>query len=71
MTDINALKQANAKRWANAKLTRKLGLAARSLIASKPRYQAVEDKTDVPWWIIAVSTSQKDEVRSRPGKTAR
>jgi len=54
MTDINALKQANAKRWADAKLTRKLGLAAKSLIASKPRYQTVEAKTGVPWWVIAV-----------------
>lgn len=54
MTDINALKKANAKRWANAKLNRKLGLAARSLVASKSRYQVVEAKTGVPWWIIAV-----------------
>lgn len=54
MTDIDALKQANAKRWADAKLTGKFNLAARSLVASKARYQEVESKTGVPWWIIAV-----------------
>ncbi len=54
MTDIIALKAANAKRWANAKLTRNLTAAAKSLVAAKPRYQTVETKTGVPWFVIAV-----------------
>ena len=54
MTDIVALKSANAKRWANAKLTRNLTSVAKSLVAAKPRYQAVETKTGVPWFVIAV-----------------
>lgn len=54
MTDLVALKTANAKRWANAKPTRDLNSIARGLIAAKRRYQAVEAKTGVPWWAIAV-----------------
>lgn len=54
MTDITALRSANAKRWANAKLTRNLTAVAKSLVSAKPRYQAVETKTGVPWFVIAV-----------------
>lgn len=54
MVDINALAGANARRWANAKLTRNFAGLAKSLVAAKPRYQAVEAKTGVPWWAIAV-----------------
>jgi lysozyme family protein len=54
MTDIVALKSANAKRWANAKLTRNFTAVAKSLVAGKPRYQTVETETGVPWFIIAV-----------------
>jgi lysozyme family protein len=56
MTDLVALKAANAKRWANALLTRSFALVARDLVApdAKSRYQAVAVKTRVPWFVIAV-----------------
>jgi lysozyme family protein len=54
MTDLVALKATNEKRWAIAKLTRNFAGIAKALIASKPRYQAVEAKTGVPWFVIAV-----------------
>jgi lysozyme family protein len=56
MVDMNALSAANARRWANARLTRKTEAAsvAARLHRAKARYQAVEAKTGVPWFIIAV-----------------
>ncbi len=55
MTDLNALKAANAARWQNAKLTRSsFTPVAKRLVAAKARYQVVEAKTGVPWPIIAV-----------------
>jgi lysozyme family protein len=56
MTDLVALKAANAKRWANAKLIRGFTSVARHLVSpnAKPRYQAVSAKTGVPWAVIAV-----------------
>ena len=54
MTDLNALTAANAKRWANARLTRNFTAIAKSLVAAKPRYQTVEARTGVPWFVIAV-----------------
>jgi lysozyme family protein len=54
MTDIVALRSANAKRWANARLIRNFAAMAKSLVAAKPRYQTVEAKTGVPWFVIAV-----------------
>ena len=53
MTDLTALKSANAKRWANARLTRNMTPAAKVLVAAKPRYQTVEVSTGVPWFVIA------------------
>jgi lysozyme family protein len=57
MTDLNALKAANAKRWANAKLTRSFLSMARHLVdpGAKARYLAVSAKTGVPWPFIAVA----------------
>jgi lysozyme family protein len=59
LTDLNALKAANAKRWENAKLTRAASFAtvAKHLMApdAKARYQAVSAKTGVPWAFIAVA----------------
>jgi lysozyme family protein len=57
MVDLNALKSANARRWANAKLTRNFTSAARALVAAeaKQRYQAVSAKTGVPWCFVAVA----------------
>jgi lysozyme family protein len=56
MTDLIALKAANAKRWANAKLNRSFASVTAHLVApvAKARYQAVQAKTGVPWFVIAV-----------------
>ena len=58
MTDLVALKAANAKRWANAQLERRAAFAAVARHSIDPnargRYQAVEAKTGVPWFVIAV-----------------
>lgn len=48
------LKTANAKRWANAKVTRNFSTIGKNLVAAKSRYRAVEAKTGVPWFVIAV-----------------
>ena len=58
MTDLVALKSANAKRWATAVVAPGLihlvdGVAKR-LVAAKWRYVAVALKTTVPWPVIAV-----------------
>lgn len=52
--DLNALKAANAKRWADAKVTRNFVSVAKSLVAAKQRYLKVEKYTGVPWYIVAV-----------------
>mgnify|MGYP005818411269 CR=1 FL=1 len=54
MTDINALARANAERWAKARLTRDFTSIAKRLVFAKSRYEAVDAKTGVPWWAIAV-----------------
>lgn len=56
MVDVNALSAANAKRWANAKSTRKAESAsvALRLYKARQRYQTVERQTGVPWPAIAV-----------------
>lgn len=56
MTDLNALKAANGRRWAAAKLTRapEFGPVAKRLVAAKQRYVTVQNKTGVPWFFIAV-----------------
>ena len=50
------LAAANDARWKNAKLLRlqEFDAAAARLIAAKARYCAVEKKTGVPWFVIAV-----------------
>lgn len=50
------LKTLNAHRWAAAKLTRgpEFNMVAQRLIRGKPRYQSVEMRTGVPWFLIAV-----------------
>jgi lysozyme family protein len=54
--DVAKLKAANAKRWAAAKLTRgpEFGPVAARLLAGKARFQAMEARTGVPWFVIAV-----------------
>jgi lysozyme family protein len=56
MTDIAALKTANADRWAKARTTRNFAGVAAQLVApaAKARYRVVEAKTGVPWAFIAV-----------------
>jgi lysozyme family protein len=56
MPNLIALKSANAKRWADARLTRDFSVVAKHLVApdAKERYQAVSAKTGVPWAAIAV-----------------
>lgn len=56
MVDFDALTRANLSRWQNAKLNRKplSDSVAKNLVSAKPRYQAVENKTGVPWAVIAV-----------------
>lgn len=67
MTDLVVLKAANARRWANAEVTRDVTAVAKRLVASKARYQAVAAKTGVPWFVIAVihqRESSQDWTRS-------
>ncbi len=52
--DIAALRAANTNRWSNAKVTRNFSAIAHDLVAAKARYKAVEAKTGVPWFVIAV-----------------
>lgn len=54
MTDLSALRSANERRWANARLIHDFTSAAKSLVAAKPRYQTVATKTGVPWFAVAV-----------------
>src|SRR3954467_5552483 len=57
MTDIAALKTANALRWQRAKFTRSFASVAKHLVdpIAKERYQAVSKQTGVPWPFIAVA----------------
>lgn len=57
MTDLSALKTANAKRWDHAKLTRgpEFIPVAKRLVAAKERYQTVAFETGIPWTFIAVT----------------
>ena len=57
MADIAALRAANEKRWANARLTRSFTSIGRQLVSlrAKAKYQAVSARTGVPWAFIAVT----------------
>ncbi len=56
MTDLVALRAANARRWVNAKPNRDFSSSARRLVApaAKAQYQAVEQATGVPWYFVAI-----------------
>jgi lysozyme family protein len=56
MPNVEALKANNTIRWANAKLTRgpEFDKVAERLVGARARYKAVEARTGVPWFIIAV-----------------
>jgi lysozyme family protein len=49
-----ALVAANGARWSRAKPTRSFTPTAKSLVTAKSRYQSVEGRTGVPWFVIAV-----------------
>lgn len=57
MTDLIALKAANARRWTNAKLTRgpEFARPARIAVANKDRYLDIASRTGVHWCFVAVS----------------
>lgn len=56
MANIPALVIANQARWNNAKLTRlpEFNNVAKRLVAAKGKYKAVEQRTGVPWFVVAV-----------------
>ncbi len=54
MVDVAALRIANGARWKAAKVTRNFSAIAKSLVDARVRYKAVEAKTGVPWFVIAV-----------------
>lgn len=56
MANLKALQAKNAERFKAAKLTRATEFVpvARRLLSAKTRYQAIEQKTGVPWFVIAV-----------------
>jgi lysozyme family protein len=63
MPETAALKAANEKRWNSVKLTRDFTSIAKRLVAAKPRYQAVEKRTGVPWPFIAVTHEREASQR--------
>lgn len=50
---LNTLKTLNAKRFANVKLTKNYSSIVNKMLANKARYVAVQNKTGVPWVVIA------------------
>jgi hypothetical protein len=58
MVDLIKLKTANLTRWNAASVTPSLipliDGVSHHMVAAKPRYQAVEAKTGVPWAVVAV-----------------
>lgn len=56
MPNVEALKSSNAIRWANVRLTRgpEFDRVAGQLVGARARYKAVEARTGVPWFIVAV-----------------
>lgn len=54
MTDIAQLQIDNAARWDRAVVTADLGAVPARLVAAKGEYLAVERRTGVPWWVVAV-----------------
>src|SRR6266481_2449255 len=55
---MSDLKTANKNRWDNMEINpdkaQIFKSVANRLIAAQPRYQAVEKRTGVPWWFVAV-----------------
>lgn len=64
---VSTLTAANAERWDRAKIkaASKASFAsvAKKLVAAKDRYQAIEDSTGVPWFVIAVIHQRESSQR--------
>ena len=71
VTDLAALKSANARRWAAVRPTRNFSSVAKHLVepVAKARYVAVAKKTGVPWWFIAVA-HERESSQSWKGSLA-
>jgi lysozyme family protein len=71
MSDLAALKIANAARYSRAKLLRNFTSIARHLVepGAKARYQTVSARTSVPWWFIAV-VHERESSQSWKGSLA-
>lgn len=71
MTDIAALTVKNRERWKSANLTRgpEFARVAQRLFKAKDRYKAVEKRTGVPWFVIAV-IHQRESSQSWGGSLA-
>ena len=71
MTDLVALRAANARRWAAARPMRNFSSVAKHLVepVAKSRYVAVSKKTGVPWWFIAVA-HERESSQSWKGSLA-
>jgi len=71
VTDLVALRVANARRWSLARPTRNFSSVAKHLVdpVAKSRYVAVSTKTDVPWWFIAV-VHERESSQSWKGSLA-
>jgi lysozyme family protein len=56
MANIQGMTMRNTERWAKAKLTRgpEFVSVAKRLLSAKIRYQGIEEKTGVPWFVVAV-----------------
>jgi lysozyme family protein len=56
-----ALAAENVARWKRARITRDSEVVntAQKLLANKERYRAVQAKTGVPWWVVAVIHSRE------------
>jgi lysozyme family protein len=54
MVDLKALIAHNAAHWKNVIAMRDFSAVAERLVAAKDRYQAISNRTKVPWFIIAV-----------------
>lgn len=69
MTDLVKLRAANQKRWAamtvHASLIPSIDKTARKLVApeAKTRFLAVQKRTGVPWWFIAVVDDRETSER--------
>lgn len=66
MADLSTLRKLNAERWAHARLTRPgFASVAKALVSpvAKGRYMAVQNRTGVPWFFIAVVHERESSQR--------